>query len=153
QPNHPTAQAPHSAMDAPATRAALQQQWRWELNSTNIMLNVRFAGYIGHFQTLEQRNAQLQVELDDLKGRYKGGPSGIGEERRVEVDIERGYIEEEVEELALWDEAEMILTEFQQNVDNTMLQRADLEWRVEKLMAEIQFLKKLHDKEVADLLK
>lgn len=33
------------------------------------------------------------------------------------------------------------------------LQRADLERHVEKLVAEIQFLKKLHDKEVADLLK
>lgn len=47
----------------------------------------------------------------------------------------------------------MILREFRKNVDNATLQRADLERHVEKLVAEIQFLKKLHDKEVADLLK
>ncbi|KAG5834587.1 hypothetical protein ANANG_G00263050 [Anguilla anguilla] len=77
------------------------------------------------------------------------------------ADIERGYIEEEVEmwrlkleeELALKAEAEMILREFREDVDNATLQKADLERRVEQLVAEIEFLKKLHDEEVADLTK
>uniref|UniRef100_A0A4W4DNR6 IF rod domain-containing protein n=1 Tax=Electrophorus electricus TaxID=8005 RepID=A0A4W4DNR6_ELEEL len=47
----------------------------------------------------------------------------------------------------------MILREFRQDVDNATLQKADLEKRVEQLVAEIEFLKKLHDEEVADLLK
>ncbi|NP_001373198.1 vimentin [Danio rerio] len=47
----------------------------------------------------------------------------------------------------------MILREFRQDVDNATLQKADLEKRIEQLVAEIEFLKKLHDEEVADLLK
>ncbi|KAM9859479.1 vimentin [Aulostomus maculatus] len=141
-------------------------------------LNVKFAGYIEKVQALEQRNAALTAELAALRGRYKGGPTGIGEEYELkfkevrdlietltnekgEADIERGYIEEEVEvwrlkleeELALKEEAEMILREFRQDVDNATLQRAELEKRIEQLVAEIEFLKKLHDEEVADLMK
>ncbi|XP_028830051.1 vimentin [Denticeps clupeoides] len=141
-------------------------------------LNVRFAGYIEKVQALEQRNAMLQAELATLQGRYKGGPGGLAEEyedkfrdmrdliealtaEKGAADIERGYIEEEVEvwrlkleeELALREEAEIILREFRQDVDNATLQKADLEKRVEQLVAEIEFLKKLHDDEVADLMK
>ncbi|XP_075966679.1 vimentin [Anarhichas minor] len=141
-------------------------------------LNVKFAGYISKVQALEQRNAALQAELAALQSRYKGGPTGIGEEyelkfkevreliealtnEKAAADIERGYIEEEVEvwrlkleeELALREEAEMILREFRQDVDNATLQKAELERRIEELVAEIEFLKKLHDEEVADLMK
>ncbi|XP_075997392.1 vimentin-like [Genypterus blacodes] len=141
-------------------------------------VNVKFAGYIDKVQTLEQRNAALQAELAALQSRYKGGPSNLGEEYELKfkevreliealtnekgaADIERGYIEEEVEvwrlrleeELALKEEAEMILREFRQDVDNATLQKAELEKRIEQLVAEIEFLKKLHDEEVADLLR
>lgn len=141
-------------------------------------LNVKFAGYIEKVQALEQRNAALQAELAALQSRYKGGPTGIGEEYELKfkevrdliealtnekgaADIERGYIEEEVEvwrlkleeELSLKEEAEIILREFRQDVDNATLQKADLEKRVEQLVAEIEFLKKLHDEEVADIMK
>lgn len=77
-------------------------------------LNVRFAGYIEKVQALEQRNALLTAELAALQGRFKGGPTGIGEEYNLKfkemreliealtnekgaADIEMGYIEEEVE--------------------------------------------------------
>jgi len=141
-------------------------------------LNVKFAGYIEKVQALEQRNASLQAELAALQSRYKGGPTGIGEEYELRfqevreliealtnekgvADIERGYVEEEAEvwrlkleeELALKEEAEIILTEFRQDVDNATLQKAELEKRIEQLVAEIEFLKKLHDEEVADLIK
>lgn len=141
-------------------------------------LNVKFAGYIDKVQALEQRNAALQAELAALQSRYKGGPTGIGEEYELKfkevrelietltnekgaADIERGYINEEVEmwrlkleeELDLKEEAEMILREFRQDVDNATLQKAELEKRIEHLVAEIEFLKKLHDEEVADLVK
>lgn len=139
-------------------------------------LNVMFAGYIEKVQVLEQKNAALQAELAALQNLYKGGPTGIGEEYQLKfkelreliekltdekgaADIERGYTEEEVEawrlkleeELALKEEAEMILREFCQDVDNATLQKAELEKRIEQLVAEIEFLKKLHDEEVADL--
>ncbi|XP_043090178.1 vimentin isoform X1 [Puntigrus tetrazona] len=141
-------------------------------------LNVRFAGYIEKVQALEQRNAALRAELEVLQGRFKGGPTGLGDEYELKfremreliealtaekgaADIDRGYIQEEVEvwrlkldeELAIKEEAEMILREFRQDVDNATLQKADLEKRVEQLVAEIEFLKKLHDEEVSDLLK
>lgn len=38
-------------------------------------------------------------------------------------------------------------------MDNATLQKADLERRVEQLVAEIEFLKKLHSEEVAELMK
>lgn len=141
-------------------------------------LNVKFAGYIDKVQALEQRNAALQAELTALQSRYKGGPASIGEEYELKfkelqeliekladekgaADIERGYMEEEVEawrlkleeELALKEEAEMILREFRQDVDNATLQKAEFEKLIEQLAAEIEFLKKLHDEEVADLLR
>lgn len=141
-------------------------------------LNVRFASYIEKVQNLQQRNTALQAELADLQARFKGGPTAIGEEYELQfkemkdlielltkekgaADIERGYIEEEIEvwtlkceeELELKEEAEKILREFRQDVDNGTLQKAELEKRVEQLVAEIEFLKKLHDEEVADLLK
>lgn len=141
-------------------------------------LNVKFAGYIEKVQALEQRNAALQAELAALQNRYKGGPTGIAEEYELKfkeareliealtnekgaADIERGYIEEEIEvwrlkveeELSLKEEAEIILREFRQDVDNATLQKAELEKRIEQLVAELEFLKKLHDEEVADLMK
>ncbi|XP_063067430.1 vimentin-like [Engraulis encrasicolus] len=140
-------------------------------------LNVRFAGYIDKVQSLETRNAQLQAELATLQERFKGGFGGLGDEYELKfkemrgliealtaekgaADIERGYFEQEAEvwrlkieeELALKDEAEAILREFRQDVDNATQQKAELESRVEQLVAEIELLKKLHDEEVADLM-
>lgn len=141
-------------------------------------LNMKFAGYIEKVQALEQRNTALQAELATLQGCYKGRPFGIGEEYELKfkklqelienltnekgaADIERGYMEEEVEmwrqkleeELALKEEAEMILKEFCRDVDNATLQKAELEKRIEQLVAEIEFLKKMHEEDVADLMK
>uniref|UniRef100_A0A8L0DVV4 IF rod domain-containing protein n=1 Tax=Oncorhynchus mykiss TaxID=8022 RepID=A0A8L0DVV4_ONCMY len=93
-------------------------------------LNVRFAGYIEKVQALEQRNALLMAELAALQGRFKGGPTGIGEEYNLKF--------KEMRELALKEEAEMILREFRQDVDNATLQKAELEKSVEQLVAEIE---------------
>nr|XP_057911035.1 vimentin-like [Doryrhamphus excisus] len=141
-------------------------------------LNVKFAGYISKVQALEQKNAALQEELSTLQGGCKGGNADIAEKYNLKfkevrdliealtnekgaADIEQGYIDEEVqmwklkldEEVALKEEAELILSEFQQDIDNATLQKAELEKRIEQLVAELEFLKKLHDEEVADLLK
>lgn len=91
-------------------------------------LNVKFAGYIEKVQALEQKNTVLQAELTALQNHYKGGPTGIGEEYELKfrelreligkltdekgaVDIERGYMEEEVEAWKLKLEKEMDLEE------------------------------------------
>lgn len=141
-------------------------------------LNAKFAAYIDKVQALEQRNSTLRAELAALQSRHSGGSAGVGQEYELKfqevrnliealtdekgaADIERGYIAEEAEtwrlkleeELALKEEAEAILREFRQDVDNATLQKSELEKRVERLVAEIEFLKKLHDEEVADLAK
>lgn len=141
-------------------------------------LNAKFAAYIDKVQALEQRNSTLRSELATLQSRYGGGSAGVAQEYELKfqevrnliealtdekgaADIERGYIAEEAEtwrlkleeELALKEEAEAILREFRQDVDNATLQKAELEKCVERLVAEIEFLKKLHDEEVADLAK
>uniref|UniRef100_A0A3P9C7L4 IF rod domain-containing protein n=1 Tax=Maylandia zebra TaxID=106582 RepID=A0A3P9C7L4_9CICH len=56
-------------------------------------LNVKFAGYIQKVQALEQRNASLQAELTALQSRYKGGPTGIGEEYELKFKEVRELIE------------------------------------------------------------
>lgn len=141
-------------------------------------LNAKFAAYIDKVQTLERRNGALRSELAALQSRYSGGSAGIAQEYELKfqevrdliealtnekgaADIERGYIAEEAEtwrlkldeELALKEEAVAILREFRQDVDDATLQKAELEKRAERLVAEIEFLKKLHDEEVTDLAK
>lgn len=50
------------------------------------------------------------------------------------------------------EEAENTLREFRQDVDDATVQKLELEKRIEQLMDDIEFLKKLHDEEVADLM-
>lgn len=50
------------------------------------------------------------------------------------------------------EEAENTLRAFRQDVDDATVQKLELEKRIEQLMDEIEFLKKLHDEEVADLM-
>uniref|UniRef100_H3AV01 Vimentin-related 1 n=2 Tax=Latimeria chalumnae TaxID=7897 RepID=H3AV01_LATCH len=139
-------------------------------------LNIRFSSYIDKVRALEQRNASLRTELEGLKSKLKVG--GVGEEYEKQfkdlkdliekltqekgtADIERGNIEDELEvwrvkcdeEQELKEETERTLREFRQDVDNATLQKVELERKVEKLVAEIEFLKKLHDEEVEDLMK
>ncbi|XP_078071291.1 vimentin isoform X2 [Mustelus asterias] len=51
------------------------------------------------------------------------------------------------------DEAERILREFRKDVDDATLQKADLERNIEQLVAEMEFLRKIHEEEVAELLR
>lgn len=69
--------------------------------------------------------------------------------------FEKNNIKLAEDKCGVWftEEAEMILREFREDVDNATLQKADLERRVEQLVAEIEFLKKLHSEEVAELMK
>ncbi|KAM3936562.1 vimentin-like [Leptodactylus fuscus] len=141
-------------------------------------LNNRFAGYIDKVRSLEQKNKALRDEVEELTRRLKERGPGISDEYEKQfkelkelieklnkekgaADIERGNLEEEIEiwnakcdeELALKEEAERTLREFRQDVDDATVQKLELERRVEQLVDEIEFLKKIHDEEVADLLK
>uniref|UniRef100_A0A8C5LWA5 IF rod domain-containing protein n=1 Tax=Leptobrachium leishanense TaxID=445787 RepID=A0A8C5LWA5_9ANUR len=141
-------------------------------------LNIRFAGYIDKVRSLEENNKRLRAELEELTILLKKRGPGVSEEyekqfkelkdlieslnkERNAADIERGNLEEEIDiwdaksevELSLKEEAERILREFRQDVDDATLQKLELEKRIEQLVDEIEFLKKLHDEEVADLLR
>ncbi|XP_038661791.1 vimentin-like [Scyliorhinus canicula] len=140
-------------------------------------LNSFLAGYIDKVRGLEQRNSQLREELAGLRARFKV-PQGMGDEYQQQfkelrelierlthekgvAEIETGNTEEEIdswrlkcqEQLDLKDEAEKILREFRKDVDDATLQKADLERSIEQLMAEMEFLRKMHEEEVADLVR
>ncbi|XP_072263247.1 vimentin-like isoform X1 [Pyxicephalus adspersus] len=141
-------------------------------------LNNRFAGYINKVQSLEQKNKALRDEIEELTKRLKQRGPGISDEYEKQfkelkelieklnkeknaADIERGNLDEEIdiwnakfdEELFLKEEAERTLKEFRQDVDDATVQKLELEKRIEQLVDEIEFLKKLHDEEVADLMR
>ncbi|XP_007903453.1 vimentin [Callorhinchus milii] len=140
-------------------------------------LNSFFAGYIEKVRSLEQRNSMLRLQLESLQGKAMGVQDledefqprfkelkdlieRLTHEKGV-AEIEKGNIQEEVElwtqkwqeELELKDEAERILREFRKDVDDATLQKVELERKIEQLLAEIAFLKKVHDEEVAELLR
>ncbi|KAM9329488.1 vimentin-like [Gastrophryne carolinensis] len=141
-------------------------------------VNNRFAGYIDKVRSLEEKNKALRDEIEELTRRLKERGPGVSEEfdkqfkelkelienlnkEKNAADIERGNLEEEIdvwnakydEEMFLKEEAERILRDFRQDVDDATVQKLELERRIEQLVDEIEFLKKLHDEEVADLLK
>uniref|UniRef100_UPI00398EC984 vimentin-like n=1 Tax=Pristiophorus japonicus TaxID=55135 RepID=UPI00398EC984 len=140
-------------------------------------LNGLFVGYIDKVRGLEQRNTQLRQELEALRAGFVV-PRGVGDEYQQQfkelrelierlthekglAEIGMGNTEEEIdywglkcqEQLDLKDEAERILREFQKDVDDATLQKADLERNIEQLVAEIGFLRKMHEDEVADLIR
>ncbi|CAM9394995.1 unnamed protein product [Lampetra planeri] len=140
------------------------------------VLNSRFAGYIDKVRLLGERNSELKAELAKLRHKSAGpsslwaefaAPFGEVKERiarcahvKGAADIAKGNLQEDLDywasrleqERALRDQALGTLKEFRKDVDDATLQKVDLERQAEQLTAEIEFLKKLHDEEVAELL-
>uniref|UniRef100_A0A8C5BL76 IF rod domain-containing protein n=1 Tax=Gadus morhua TaxID=8049 RepID=A0A8C5BL76_GADMO len=137
-------------------------------------LNDRFASFIDKVRYLEQQNGSLQQELNTFKGQQQQGqPSratdlfqeelrelkrqldDVGKERdqfHVERDnlaedlgLLRQRLDEEAQKRA---EAEGNLIVFRKDVDDATLARLELERKIESLMDEIEFLKKLHDEQM-----
>ncbi|XP_013924978.1 PREDICTED: alpha-internexin [Thamnophis sirtalis] len=138
-------------------------------------LNDRFAGYIEKVRQLEQHNRLLETELSALRQRH-AEPSGLAElfqselrELRAQLDeteaaraqgaLERERLAEEVqllrahceEEARAKAEAEQALRAQQREVDGATLARMALEKKVEALLDELAFLRKVHAEEVAEL--
>ncbi|KAL7990642.1 hypothetical protein Chor_014072 [Crotalus horridus] len=138
-------------------------------------LNDRFAGYIEKVRQLEQHNRLLETELSALRQRH-AEPSGLAElfqnelrELRAQLDeteaaraqgvLERERLAEEVqclrahceEEARAKAEAEQALRAQQREVDGATLARLALEKKVEALLDELAFLRKVHAEEVAEL--
>ncbi|KAG9350509.1 hypothetical protein JZ751_026875 [Albula glossodonta] len=139
-------------------------------------LNDRFAMFIEKVRNLEQQNKVLETELVTLRQR-QSEPSRLADlyqqelrELRTQVElangeksqilIERDNIEEELhklrnkyeDEVRAREEAEQTLKAYKKDVDDATMVRLDLEKKVESLLDEINFLRKVHDEEVAELM-
>ncbi|KAJ8248139.1 hypothetical protein GJAV_G00238760 [Gymnothorax javanicus] len=138
-------------------------------------LNDRFAMFIEKVRNLEQQNKVLETELVMLRGR-QNEPSRLADlyqeelrDLRAQLDalnneksqilVERDNIEDDLQklrakyedEIRAREEAEQTLKAFKKDVDDATVVRLDLEKKVESLLDEISFLRKVHDEEVAEL--
>ncbi|XP_053197476.1 internexin neuronal intermediate filament protein, alpha b [Scomber japonicus] len=138
-------------------------------------LNDRFATFIEKVRNLEQQNKVLETELVTLRQRQTE-PSRLAElyqqeirELRSQIDelngeksqlmIERDNIEDDLqklrgkyeEEFHAREDAEANLKVFKKDVDDATMVRLDLEKKVESLLDEINFLRKVHEEEVVEL--
>ncbi|KAG8015145.1 Alpha-internexin [Nibea albiflora] len=139
-------------------------------------LNDRFAMFIEKVRNLEQHNKVLETELSALRQRQTE-PARLAElyqqeirELRSQLEelngekshllIERDSIEDDLqklrgkyeEEFRAREEAEATLKAFKKDVDDATMVRLDLEKKVESLLDEINFLRKVHEEEVAELM-
>ncbi|XP_033939247.1 peripherin [Pseudochaenichthys georgianus] len=140
-------------------------------------LNDRFASFIDKVRYLEQQNGSLQQELNVFKGQQQQGqPNRASElfqeevrDLRRQLDatgkerdqylMERDNLAEDLvqlrqrmdEEAQKRADAEGNLVAFRKDVDDATLSRLELERKIESLMDEIEFLKKLHDEEIQDV--
>ncbi|KAG2462534.1 AINX protein, partial [Polypterus senegalus] len=139
-------------------------------------LNDRFAMFIEKVHSLEQQNKVLETELLALRQRQTE-PSRLAEiyqreirELRAQLEeingeksqilIERDSIEEDLQrlkakyedEIRAREEADQTLKAYKKDVDDATLVRLDLEKKVESLLDEIGFLRKVHEEEVAELM-
>nr|XP_046190685.1 peripherin [Oncorhynchus gorbuscha] len=140
-------------------------------------LNDRFASFIDKVHYLEQQNSGLQQELSQFKGQLQEGKPNratelfqeelrelrrqldhVGKERD-QYQVERDNLAEDMnllkqrldEENQKRAEAESNLIVFRKDVDDATLSRLELERKIESLMDEIEFLKKLHEEEIQDV--
>ncbi|XP_047439901.1 peripherin isoform X1 [Mugil cephalus] len=140
-------------------------------------LNDRFASFIEKVRYLEQQNGALQQELNQFKGQQQHGQpnraselfqeelremrrqmDAVGKERD-QYQLERDNLAEDLalikqrleEEAQKRADAESNLVAFRKDVDDATLARLELERKIESLMDEIEFLKKLHDEEIQDV--
>uniref|UniRef100_A0A452RHN5 Peripherin n=1 Tax=Ursus americanus TaxID=9643 RepID=A0A452RHN5_URSAM len=136
-------------------------------------LNDRFANFIEKVRFLEQQNAALRGELNQARGQEPARADQLCQQElrelrrelellgreRDRVQVERDGLAEDLaalkqrleEETRKREDAEHNLVLFRKDVDDATLSRLELERKIESLMDEIEFLKKLHEEELRDL--
>ncbi|XP_036387696.1 internexin neuronal intermediate filament protein, alpha b [Megalops cyprinoides] len=139
-------------------------------------LNDRFAMFIEKVRNLEQQNKVLETELVTLRQR-QSEPSRLADlyqqelrdlrsqlemvnGEKSQILIERDNIEEDLQklqgkfedEIRAREEAEQTLKAYKKDVDDATMVRLDLEKKVESLVDEISFLRKVHEEEVEELM-
>ncbi|XP_048406758.1 alpha-internexin-like [Stegostoma tigrinum] len=138
-------------------------------------LNDRFAVYIDKVRGLEQQNRALEAELTVLRQR-QAEPSRLAElyeqemrELRSQVDelssgrcqalLDRDSLEQELQQLRQRleeeqrgrEEAEATARAYRKDVDGATLARLELEKKLQALLDELDFVRKLHDQELEEL--
>uniref|UniRef100_A0A3B3T8P7 Neuronal intermediate filament family member 1 n=1 Tax=Paramormyrops kingsleyae TaxID=1676925 RepID=A0A3B3T8P7_9TELE len=138
-------------------------------------LNDRFVTFIEKVHNLEQQNKVLEAEVTLLRQRHSE-PSRLHDLYEQEIRELRARVEELTheksqmhldcvqmketldrvkekleEETKLREEAEGTLKGYRKDVDDATLSRLELEKKVESLLDEIAFLRKVHEEELQEL--
>ncbi|XP_044064598.1 desmin isoform X2 [Siniperca chuatsi] len=142
-----------------------------------VILNDRLAVYIDKVRSLEQQNKLLETEIEAYQNRFER-PSGlrllyeeqlkelkkIADQMRVQRDISLAAKESTAAQLLaikikyeeaveLRRKAELDIEAFRPDVDNATSSRIALEKKLEQLEVEIEFLKRVHQQEIDELMK
>lgn len=138
-------------------------------------LNDRFVSFIEKVHNLEQHNKVLETEVNLLRQRHNE-PSRLHDLYEQEIRELRARVEELTheksqmhldcvqmnealdrvkekldEETKLREEAEHTLKNYRKDVDDATLSRLELEKKVETLLDEIAFLRKVHEEELQEM--
>ncbi|KAM9352881.1 desmin [Symphorus nematophorus] len=142
-----------------------------------IVLNDRLAVYINKVRSLEQQNKLLEAEIEAYQNRFEK-PTGlrllyeeqlrelqkIADQMRVQRDISVAAKESAAAQLEaikikyeeaveLRRKAELDIETFRPDVDKATSSRIVLEKKLEQLQVEIEFLKRVHQQEIDELMK
>uniref|UniRef100_A0A8D0AJG1 Zgc:172323 n=1 Tax=Sander lucioperca TaxID=283035 RepID=A0A8D0AJG1_SANLU len=142
-----------------------------------IVLNDRLAVYIDKVRSLEQQNKLLEAEIEAYQNRFEN-PSGlrllyeeqlrelkkIADQMRAQRDISLAAKESTAAQLEaikikyeeaveLRRKAELDIEAFRPDVDKATSSRIALEKKLEQLEVEIEFLKRVHQQEIDELMK
>ncbi|XP_062307964.1 low molecular weight neuronal intermediate filament isoform X1 [Osmerus eperlanus] len=138
-------------------------------------LNDRFVSFIEKVHNLEQQNKVLEAEVTLLRQRHNE-PSRLHDLYEQEIRELRARVEELTHEKSqmhldcvqmnetlermrekldddtkLREEAENTLKNYRKDVDDATMSRLELEKKVESLLDEIAFLRKVHDEELHEM--
>ncbi len=168
---------PDSAMDLTQSTAVTNELKIIRTNEKEQLqgLNDRFVSFIEKVHNLEQQNKVLEAEVTMLRQR-NSEPSRLHELYEQEIRELRARVEELTheksqmhldcvqmnetldrvrekleEEARLREEAENVLKGYRKDVDDATLVRLELEKKVESLLDEIAFLRKVHEEELQEL--